>query len=831
MRVSSITDLVPWLCPVSDGVVACKDGSLLACFEITGRDTDSASDAERQVMLERAASLFSELSVDPWTIVFTLKNCDDLEYPYLPMTLDAASALDEQHRAFVVRAASIRPRAFLTLMLAPPSKDDRFFGNIAGLLAQGEPLYRAIAFGVRSMFVGKHAFAYRAQELAIAVQRIESVAQRFVSVLPDWGLKRLVGPHLTGFLRSLVSGHNLVPNHAVHSPNWFLDSELADSELQVFPDHLKLGDYYVGGFSIRDWPQATDSAFVQNVVAIGVPSTLSVTFKLMNKEESKATIKKIQSYAELTQYGIKDYVKAIFAGSTEPDESKGDREKKIIIRDAEAALEEMAVGSVAFGHMNVSLAIYAKSKTELDDVCDFVYKNISPIYPGIVREKLHLLGCWAATLPGQIYEPVRWSLMHTGNLADCAPVFLPVRGEPVNRYFEEQRQAPSPALSVFPAAYGGHYYFNFHRGALGHTFVIGGSRSGKSVMMNFLISQFTKYQPCRVIIFDKDHSCRINTLMHDGSYFDLGRQNTDGEANGQSVVRLNPLSLIGDPIHWEFLVRWLVDLVEGKDFKTTTEHETLIREAIEGLYRIDKKNWRLGHLSTLLPLDLQKEIEPFIAGGQYGDYFDNEEDSFSLSTITAFEMGELLSNPRVGPLAVSYAFYRIQRILEENRRPGATMVPTLIYLEECWYLFENETFQSRVRDWLKTLAKYGAFVVMATQSIEDMVSDNRKLFSSIRDNIATMIFLPNARANAKSVFDVYKREFALPDEVIHEIATSVVRRDYIVVNDDHIKKISCIFSPRQLAYLRSDSLALSILNEEIKRGGDWKGRYLARIAH
>lgn len=827
MRVRSFSEIVPWICLVSDGVVACKDGGLMATFEISGRDSDGLMLVERDAMLERAATVFAELAIDPWSVVFTLKNSYDLEYPEASMELEAAAVLDGEHREFVERVAAIRPRSFLSLHLGPPKTDERFFGNIGGMLAKGESLPKALVFGLQSLFFNKHAFAYRAQELALAVQKVEAAMDRLRSVLPDWGLRRVSGKELVGFLRSTVSGKvpSLVPTG--NSGNWFLDTGLPDSALTVRPKYLQLGDRYVSAISIKEWPQATGPEFVEAIMASGVESTLSVSYRLMSKEDAKAAIGKIKSYAEMTQYGLKDYVKAMFASQSEPDAGRADRSKRFVINDADLALDAMTDG-VAFGHMNVSLAVYADDLQELEDATEYLYKRISPLYPGAVRESLHLLSCWAGTMPGQLQEQVRWALMHTGNLADCAPVFLPTRGSKRNLYFEEQTERPAPALTVFPVAKGGHYYFNFHRGALGHTFVVGGSRSGKSVMMNFLISQFTKYMPCRVIIFDKDQSCRINTMLHDGTYLDLAAA-TDEDAKGERVS-LNPLALIGEQRHWDFLVQWIVDLAQGKGFKVSTAQEGRIREAIEEMYRNGRpEQWRLAYLATLLPMELRAELEPFIEGGQYGHFFDNERDSFSIGTITAFEMGEVLRNERVGPLVINYAFYRIQRLLEDNRRPGHPVIPTFIYLEECWFLFENPTFQERIRDWLKTLAKYGAFVVMATQSLEDMVSDNRKLFSSIRDNISTMIFLPNPRAATKSVAEVYKREFGLSDEVIQDVATSTVRRDYIIVNDDHIKKVSCSFSSKQLAFLRSDSLALSIFNEELAKGGGWQDRYLARV--
>ena len=828
MRVRSFTELVPWICPVSDGVVACKDGGLMATFEIGGRDADNLLDHEYEFMIDQATRAFSEMSVDPWSIVFTLKNSYDLERDNVSMEIEAAEELNDIHMQYVYDTAAVRPRAFMTLHLGPPARDERFFGNIGGMLAQGESAPKAVLFGLQSMFTGKHAFAYRANELRLAVARVESAMDRLTSILPAWRLRRLHGPDLIGFLRATVSGTTSEFIPTTHSGAWFLDSNLPDSPLTVKPKHLELGDKFIGALSLKEWPQATNRHFVGAIMSCGLESTLSVSFRLLGVAEAKKTIASIKAYAELTRYGIKDYLRSMSNSAGPADPSRADRDKQAVVDNTGEALDAIA-GGAAFGYMNVSLAIYAYDEQGLEDRIDFLMKRLAPIYPGVIRETLHLTSAWAATMPCNFAEPVRWSLMSTENLAESAPVFLPLRGSPENTYLSEQTERRAQSLCVLPAAAGGHFHFNFHRGALGHTFVIGASRSGKSVMMNFLISQFTQYMPCRVIIFDKDHSCRINTLLHGGTYLDLTVP--DGEdAQSGSHVRLNPLSLIGDPRNWDFVIGWICDMIASHGHDMTAREVERVGEAVQELAQNSpKEQWRLAYLSNLLPLELRAQIATYVEGGQHARYFDNEVDSFSLQTITAFEMGALLQVERVGPLAISYAFFRIQRLLEDSRKPGHPVVPTFIYLEECWFLFENPVFRSRIRDWLKTLAKYAAFVVMATQSIDDMVSDDRKLFSSIRDNVANMIFLPNPRAATKSVADLYSREFGLSAETIQMIASGIQRRDYIVVNEDYIKKLYCQFNSRQLAYLRSDSLALKTLNEEMGRGVGWEKRYLQRM--
>ena len=45
-NVKGLSDLLPYAVLIEEGIILQKDGSFLAAFEYTGRDTDSATDEE-----------------------------------------------------------------------------------------------------------------------------------------------------------------------------------------------------------------------------------------------------------------------------------------------------------------------------------------------------------------------------------------------------------------------------------------------------------------------------------------------------------------------------------------------------------------------------------------------------------------------------------------------------------------------------------------------------------------------------------------------------------------------------------------------------------------
>src|SRR5207249_2753139 len=67
------------------------------------------------------------------------------------------------------------------------------------------------------------------------------------------------------------------------------------------------------------------------------------------------------------------------------------------------------------------------------------------------------------------------------------------------------------------------YFFNLHVQDIAHTAVFGKTGSGKSFLINFLLTQLQKYRP-RTIIFDLGGSYENLTRLFGGAYLSVGGQ-------------------------------------------------------------------------------------------------------------------------------------------------------------------------------------------------------------------------------------------------------------------------------------------------------------------
>jgi len=237
----------------------------------------------------------------------------------------------------------------------------------------------------------------------------------------------------------------------------------------------------------------------------------------------------------------------------------------------------------------------------------------------------------------------------------------------------------------------------------------------------------------------------------------------------------------------------------------------------------------LQTIRTQIPKELGIHLDAWIGGGQHAHYFDNMEDGFSLSRFTCIEMGEVMKEPRVARAFMDYAFFRIQKRLESQRK-GKRINVTMIYIEECWFLLEDEYFASRLKDWLKTFAKLNAFVVLTTQSIEDMESLPASVFASLRDNIHTRCYLPNHYAATEKLSEFYRKNFDLSPDLIKRIANGVPKQDYILVQPDVARKLHLRLTKRQVAALRSDITAQQVFERAwMSQSPGWQNQYLEEM--
>lgn len=802
-----LAELIPWMALLTDDIILCKDGSLVACVEFDAMDLEGAEVLEVNTLSERLemAMRAFDAKTTLWWTVDRRKHQAYVEGD--PIANPAAAEIDHLWKSEFLSTSHYQNRHFLSIVMRPEAGTGRFFETYARLSAQGLKPAKALIEAIKITLRNKDRFIYEAEEIAQIAMALEARIEQFWASLPGIKAKRLSGARLLGFLQRLVSPGSdqeevkIAPEHA------YLDTMLGDSPVEIHNKHLSfLGHPARFGVaaSIKSWPTETQPGVFDVLLRADAEFTLTLAYRVLDNEQAKKYI------ADLRRHNA-NFSKSIFAYAKETllnkESDNVDNTRLVSFHEADDALTDLGSNGSA-GYLLASLVTYGATKESAEAGYNACMKLMQANGFLMLRESLHLLSAWAGSFPGQFHDPVRWVFVSGANHADLAPLRGLRTGNPLNPYLSQQRQRETPALAVFDTEFKTPFFFSFHESDLPHALVIGPSRSGKSIFNTFLISQWLRYAPCQVFIFDKDLTCRIPTYMHGGTHLWLNEEK----------VRINPLAGVVTKADMTWLASWLESMISAQGYVITADDSKVIWQAIQEAFHPDNKSRRLSTLSLLLPSHLAAQMQAWVGDGQKAGYFDHEEDAFELSEFTTMEMGKLFEDPIAARLFLDYAFHRIMKRLDGS--------PTLIYIEEAWFMLEDERFAFKVNDWLRTLAKKNAMLLLATQSLEELAKSSA--FVAMVDNIPNRIFLSNQNARASA--DLYIKRFGLNQVQLERIRTAIPKRQYYISTPTMSRMIEAQFPPGILAFLRSDSNAQKIFDETRRLFPErWRDAYYDRV--
>ena len=117
--------------------------------------------------------------------------------------------------------------------------------------------------------------------------------------------------------------------------------------------------------------------------------------------------------------------------------------------------------------------------------------------------------------------------------------------------------------------------------------------------------------------------------------------------------------------------------------------------------------------------------------------------------------------PKIVNATLLYLFHYVETKLDGR--------PTLLLVDEAWLALSNPLFSDKLREWLKVLRKNNCAVVMATQSLSDVV--NSPIRDAVFESCPTRLLLPNPEAQSAMMKKLYQEYLRLDDAQIALIAS------------------------------------------------------------
>jgi type IV secretory pathway VirB4 component len=166
-----------------------------------------------------------------------------------------------------------------------------------------------------------------------------------------------------------------------------------------------------------------------------------------------------------------------------------DDSKEAQIRELGKALEELETKGNHFGKFSLTVVIYYPGLARVESACGDFYKVFSITDAELYEERYNLLNAYLAAIPGNYAFNVRQMLITNANYADYSFLFTLHCGE------RETRHLRSEHLAVLETNHKTLYFFNPHHSDTAHTLILGRTGSGKSFLLNFLITNLQKVRP------------------------------------------------------------------------------------------------------------------------------------------------------------------------------------------------------------------------------------------------------------------------------------------------------------------------------------------------
>jgi type IV secretion system protein VirB4 len=173
-----------------------------------------------------------------------------------------------------------------------------------------------------------------------------------------------------------------------------------------------------------------------------------------------------------------------------------------------------AEGINSFCKQQLSITIIGDDVIQLEQDSNKVAKALSNLGIMNVREDISLEQAFWAQLPGNFQFLKRLTPALTSKVASLASLHNSPTGVSEGKW--------GKFVTILRTEKGTPYFMNFHANAnsSGHTGIFGVSKSGKTVLMNFLLSESTKLNPT-ILYLTNDNSSEIYIKALEGSWNEM----------------------------------------------------------------------------------------------------------------------------------------------------------------------------------------------------------------------------------------------------------------------------------------------------------------------
>ena len=711
-REVSPAKFLPYARHINDDMVVLDSGDIMLTFELQGRAFETADVRDLNNWHTKLNGMFRNLHDERLSIWTHLVRMRVEQYPGGKFKSGFAANLDRAYFGRMNRERMFINRFFVTLVIRPAATSgDKFIQMFKRKVSADEQVGPMLDEALVELLDDK------GRDFEKLMARCEP---RRCAIYEHRGLMFSETMEVADMV--MTGRHRRVPVVRGH-----LGGALYRSRTIFGAETIEVRDAdasaFGGIFGIREYPAQTTPRQFESLLSVDFGFVLTQSFSFLGRAAATEKFR-----LRMTQM-----------------DNAGDR----AISQADELIDagdDLMSNRFVLGDHHFTLAVYADSLKALREHMSVARAALADTGMVAAREGAALEAAYWSQLVGNFAWRARPAPITSLNFAAFAPLHTFPAGQARGNHWGD-------AIALLKTTARSPYFFNFHKGDLGHTLIIGPSGGGKTVLLNFLMAQAEK-TGARQIFIDKDRGAQIFVQASGGTYLALH----NGIPTGFSPLK----ALANRAEDKTFLSAFVRQLVKADGKPISVQEERLIEDGINAVMKLDVASRSLSALRSMLGMKdasgVGARLEKWTSEGSLGWVFDNPADSMTLDArFIGFDMTDFLDNADIRTPVLLYLFHRIDQLLTGERM--------IICIDEFWKALGDDAFRRFAQDGLKTYRKRNAVLVFATQSPADALKSD--ISHSILEQVATKIMLPNpfgARRDYVEGFALSEAEFKLVRE-------------------------------------------------------------------
>ncbi len=475
-----LADFVPYSTHLNEDTVILKNGELMQVIKVTGfnfEGVENADDIDLRATIRQAIA----------------KHCEGDNFAFWINTTRRKKDLVLKAEHSNEFCASLND-----------SWNERYKWNeqymnelYISVLIQGEDYGVNLNDSFRGLLLNTES-AQRRKEITWSAKKLSEVTDKMVDSMSIYGARKLgivkrednvYYSEIAEYLSKII---NLQPE-AIPVTDVDLCNVLPSHRLRMGIDVIELsgatGKHYGKAVTIKEYHEQSRE-YIDSLLQLPIEFTIFESYDFIDQKQVLSNFENRLEYFKIAN------------------------DKKIIENTGIKTMVEADTGKATdFGQHQITAFITNDDMSQLTNDVDIFCKELAELGVIHIREDIFLESCYWGQLPGNFPFLFRQSEISTNLIGGYASLYNFPAGK-------NHKNLWGDAVTVFNTDRGTPYFFNFHLEDNGHTLIVGPKGQGKSIVMNFLVAQASKFDP-NIFYFDYGNGSEIFIRALGGEYHNL----------------------------------------------------------------------------------------------------------------------------------------------------------------------------------------------------------------------------------------------------------------------------------------------------------------------